>query len=181
VWLRVLPHGIADRGTFIGNQPLSIVAVNVESGKELHALAAPNTVLQVYVVTMTFTEGGTWKWSATDGGYVVATPLPAIFVDPGDGSSAGDAARSSASTIVKISVSDGSFVLPSTPIHVGDTIEWTNVGSLSHIVMSNDRGFEDVPLLQPGDTYRTTASAAGTFAIFCTPHQGMVAKVVIEA
>jgi len=46
--------------------------------------------------------------------------------------------------------------------------------------MASDSGFEDVPLLQPGETYRTAATVAGTFGIFCTPHTGMVARLVIE-
>lgn len=175
VQLRVLPHGVAGPEVFVGTQSLSIVAVNVDTGRELRVQALPDEASRTYRASMTFPEAGAWKWSATDGGYVVATPLPPFTVTT-DGTAAHMAATAN---VVKIAVRDGSFSMPDSPIHVGDTIEWTNTGSLTHVVMSSDRGFEDVPMLHPGDTYRTTASVAGSFAIFCTPHPGMVATLVV--
>lgn len=176
------PHGIANHGTVVDTRPLTIVATRVGSTTEIRVQAIPDKRATLYRATITFPEAGTWQWSATDGGYVQLSPLPSVTVRA-KGSSVSDASGSPAATrvaVVKIEVHDGSFSEPSASIHVGDTIEWTNVGSLSHVVTSRDPGFEAVPVLQPGDTYRTTANTAGEFAIFCPPHPGMVGTLVIE-
>ena len=176
--LRVLGHGMPDQISTTGS-PLSIVATNRKSGAVVKAEAMPDQTSRTYRVTMTFPEPGAWKWTATDGGWVVLTSLPQLEVRSAGAASDATAAAGSGH-VVRVTIRDGAFEIPDTPIHVGDTIEWTNEGALSHIVMASDSGFEDVPLLQPGETYRTAATVAGTFGIFCTPHTGMVARLVIK-
>ena len=176
--LRVLGHGVPDQVSTTGS-PLSIVATHRESGAVVKAEALPDMASRTYRATMTFPTSGAWKWTATDGGWVGLTSLPQLQVCA-DAAEIGTTGESGAGHIVRVTVRDGAFEIPDTPIHVGDTIEWTNEGALSHIVMASDSGFEDVPLLQPGETYRTAATVAGTFGIFCTPHTGMVARLVIE-
>ncbi|MGN6486160.1 MAG: hypothetical protein ACTHMX_17350, partial [Thermomicrobiales bacterium] len=58
VRLRVLPHGMANHGMVVGSQPLSIVAVNIESGKELHTQAMPDEGSETYRASITFPEAG---------------------------------------------------------------------------------------------------------------------------
>lgn len=176
VELEVLGHGM-EGAPVVAGPTIQILAQHTESGQTLTTWAMIDKASSHYRATVTFPEAGVWKWSAKDGGYVVASPLPNITVLAT--ADTGVVGKGEAASVVTIAVRDGSFTLPTTPIRVGDTIEWTNVGSLAHVVMSSDAGFEDVPLLQPGDTYRTTASTAGEFVIFCTPHSGMVATIVI--
>ncbi|MGN6031310.1 MAG: cupredoxin domain-containing protein [Thermomicrobiales bacterium] len=178
VELQVLAHGIEGH-VVTTSAPLTITARHRATGVEVDAVALPDAVSQTFRASITFPQTGEWSWSATDGGYVQPSPLPMLKV-LGNGKDAEQATPAELDASVRVTIRDGGFELPDEPIHVGDTIAWVNEGTLSHVVMSADRGFENVPLLQPGETYRTTATEAGTFAIFCPPHAGMVASVVVE-
>jgi len=174
----VLAHGVEGH-VVMPSSWLEITARHRETGAEVTATALPDAASQTFRATMTFPQAGEWSWSATDGGYVQPSPLPTLEVGAlGEGATPATPGGSGAT--VRIAIVDSGFSVPDEPIHVGDTIEWVNAGSLSHVVMSGDAGFEQVPLLQPGDTYRTVAVTAGSFAIFCPPHTGMVATLVVE-
>jgi plastocyanin len=61
-------------------------------------------------------------------------------------------------------------------VNVGDTLTWTNTGSMAHSVTATDGSF-DSGLLQVGDTFSFTFAAPGTFSYACTPHPWMKATV----
>ncbi len=64
-------------------------------------------------------------------------------------------------------------------IAVGTTIEWTNQDPLAHTVTADDGSF-DSGLIQPGDKWRYTFTAPGTFDFYCTPHPFMKGVVVVK-
>lgn len=63
-------------------------------------------------------------------------------------------------------------------VRVGDTITWTNHDDAPHDVVAG--GFRS-PLLQKGQSWTFTVSAAGTYPYYCSVHPDMRAQVVVLA
>lgn len=70
------------------------------------------------------------------------------------------------------------FAPPLTTVHTGDSVIWTNTGSLVHSVTADDGSF-DAGLLNPGDSWSNTFTTAGTFTYHCTPHPWMKGTLVV--
>ena len=64
-------------------------------------------------------------------------------------------------------------------IKAGETITWTNDGSLVHTVTPDGASF-DSGVLNKGDTWTHTFDSPGTFTYHCTPHPWMKATVVVQ-
>ena len=64
-------------------------------------------------------------------------------------------------------------------VEAGTTVEWTNNDPLAHSVTAND-GSWDSGLIQPGQTWRRTFTAPGTYEFHCTPHPFMKGTVVVR-
>ncbi|MDE3088982.1 MAG: cupredoxin domain-containing protein [Chloroflexota bacterium] len=64
-------------------------------------------------------------------------------------------------------------------VRVGDTVTWTNMGSLVHTVTADDGSF-DSGNLNPGDSWSFTFVKAGTFAFHCTPHPWMKGTITVQ-
>lgn len=69
---------------------------------------------------------------------------------------------------------------PSITIHVGDSLTWTNVGSLAHTVTADDGSF-DSGSLSSGDTWTFTFNTAGTYSYHCAPHPWMKGTVIVQS
>ena len=65
-------------------------------------------------------------------------------------------------------------------IHVGDSITWTNTGSLQHSVTADDSSF-DSGLFNTGESWNLTFNTAGTFSYHCGPHPWMKGTVVVQS
>ncbi len=70
------------------------------------------------------------------------------------------------------------FDQPNFSVNVGDTVTWTNTGSMPHTVTAADGSFDSGPI-NPGDTFSFTFSAPGTYNYACTPHPWMKATVTV--
>jgi plastocyanin len=81
-------------------------------------------------------------------------------------------------------------------IHVGDTVEWQNVGNSVHQA-SDDQQIaakgEDVAtpahgdvfdsgFMRPGETFTHTFVTLGIYKYFCSPHEtdGMIGEIIVE-
>jgi amicyanin len=64
-------------------------------------------------------------------------------------------------------------------VAAGTTVEWTNGDALAHTVTAANRAF-DSGLLQPGQTWRHTFAAPGTYDFNCTPHPFMKGVVIVK-
>ena len=81
-------------------------------------------------------------------------------------------------------------------IHVGDTVKWTNISSVTHSVTADPALAADAAdvmlpegaepfnsgFLNPGDEYSRTFTVAGEYRYFCIPHEfaGMVGTVIVD-
>lgn len=63
-------------------------------------------------------------------------------------------------------------------VTVGTTVTWSNTDSVAHIVTATDGAFSSGNL-DPGNNFRYTFNAAGTFDYACTIHPAMKGKVTV--
>jgi len=64
-------------------------------------------------------------------------------------------------------------------VHVGDSITWVNNDTIAHTSTANG-GAWNSGVINPGQSFKTTMSTAGTFAYHCTIHPGMVGTVTVQ-
>jgi plastocyanin len=85
------------------------------------------------------------------------------------------------STSAAITASDALKFSPSTvTVSVGQTVTWTNGGSINHTV-TFDSGPAFSQSLNTGATVTRTFTAAGTFAYHCSIHgQSMHGTIIVE-
>ena len=79
-----------------------------------------------------------------------------------------------------VTIADFHFTPPSTTVHVGDTITWTNDGPSSHTATARDGSF-DTGTLSKGQTASHTFTKPGTFAYVCSIHPFMHGTITVLA
>jgi plastocyanin len=79
-----------------------------------------------------------------------------------------------------VTIADFHFTPPSSTVHVGDTITWTNDGPSSHTATARDGSF-DTGTLSKGQSASHTFTRAGTFAYVCTIHPFMHGTITVLA
>jgi plastocyanin len=111
-----------------------------------------------------------------------ATPPPAQ--DSGNGASTGDAvARFTAAKAGSVSIQDGNsqseygFSPSSLTVASGDTVTWTNDGSLPHDVSGSGLSSGT---LSPGQNYSHTFKSPGSFSYVCSIHPFMKGSVTVR-
>jgi plastocyanin len=70
-----------------------------------------------------------------------------------------------------VSVVDNSFSPQTITIAQGDTVTWTNNGSMNHTVTADDKSFDSGTLI-PGNSFTHTFDTAGSFPYYCQFHGG---------
>ena len=80
---------------------------------------------------------------------------------------------------VKVSISGYAFDPATITIKVGQTVTWTNMDSVGHTVVADDKSWFSNDLAQ-GASFSHTFSAAGTFAYHCGVHPTMIGTVIVQ-
>jgi amicyanin len=83
-----------------------------------------------------------------------------------------------AATTHQVEIVDFAFSPTTLTITAGDTVTWTNSDAVVHTATGS--GF-DSGLLDQGESYSFTFSAAGTYDYVCTPHPTMTGQIVVQA
>lgn len=65
-------------------------------------------------------------------------------------------------------------------LQVGQIVEWTNTGSVTHTVTFTNYPYLSDPTLAPGGTWEVKFEKAGTYAYECTIHAGMTGTLVVS-
>ena len=99
----------------------------------------------------------------------------------GGGCTAGKASASGGGAAdVKIDANDQlQFAPAAAAAKVGQTVQWTNVGSVLHNI-TFDQGCLTDSQFQPGSTWSIKFTQAGTYSYKCTIHPGMDAKLTVS-
>jgi len=79
---------------------------------------------------------------------------------------------------VEISIGDNFFDPPVVQINVGETVQWTNNGAMTHTATAQDSYFDSGDLI-PGATYSFTFNEEGVHDYECIFHSGMVGTIVV--
>jgi plastocyanin len=79
-----------------------------------------------------------------------------------------------------VTIADFHFTAPSTTVHVGDTITWTNDGPSAHTATASNGSF-DTGTLNKGQSASHTFTQTGTFTYICRIHPFMHGTIVVLA
>lgn len=79
-----------------------------------------------------------------------------------------------------VTIADFHFTPPTTTVHVGDTITWTNDGPSSHTATAKDGSF-NTGRLSKGRSASHTFTRAGTYGYVCTIHPFMHGTITVLA
>jgi plastocyanin/mono/diheme cytochrome c family protein len=161
------PAGVPQGGVF---GPFVILA----QLQDPRATVAPNSAWASF--TWQTWNGVTLKSSAASGP-VVAAAAPATAAAP----SAPPVAVAAGVKIVQagLEVLTWGYAPETITIKAGDTVTWTNDGSIVHTVTPDDGSF-DSGVLNKGDVWTHTFDKSGSYTYHCTPHPWMKATVVVE-
>ncbi len=105
---------------------------------------------------------------------VAAIPLAGCG---GSESSEPEPAAAAAGGAAAVQMVDNAFEARDVTVSVGDTVTWTNAGSLPHNATSSE--FES-GTIAPGETFSFTAEKAGTIEYVCTFHSGMEGTITVQ-
>ncbi|HLJ67686.1 MAG TPA: cupredoxin domain-containing protein [Chloroflexota bacterium] len=73
----------------------------------------------------------------------------------------------------------GIYVPKTIRVHVGQTINFTNVSDVTHTVTSNTDVFDSFDINKGGATWSYTPSRTGNFPYYCKYHQFMHGSIVV--
>lgn len=82
-----------------------------------------------------------------------------------------------------VAIRDFAFRPDSLTVPVGATVTWVNcedVGQEPHTTTSDTSGVWNSPDLGPGARFSRRFATAGAFPYHCTPHDFMMAKVIVQ-
>jgi plastocyanin len=83
--------------------------------------------------------------------------------------------------VADVSVNTRGFQPATLTLRAGDTVTWSNTGSLRHQIVSNTGAFPASPVLQPGQSWSFTFSQQGRFAYHDALHPSLKAAIVVAA
>ncbi|HVQ01491.1 MAG TPA: PKD domain-containing protein [Candidatus Thermoplasmatota archaeon] len=111
-------------------------------------------------------------------GIMIATLMivPVFSLATGQNVSTSQLAAKNSRAIVDVGIYDFYFSPTPKTINVGDTVRWTNHGSVTHTTTSNT-GLWDSGNMAPGATYSYTFNTEGTYAYHCKIHTYMTGVI----
>ena len=80
---------------------------------------------------------------------------------------------------VQITIGAMAFSTPTSPMKVGDTVEWVNSDIVDHT--ATDKGGLWNVSMAPGKSAKVVMKKAGTFDYYCRYHPNMIARLVVTA
>ena len=97
-------------------------------------------------------------------------------------SSTSSALTEGAVATMDIKIENYMFLPMVTKVKVGDTVTWTNMDTVHHNVVADQKSADapDGPLIGKGETYSFKFTKAGTYTFHCDPHPYMHGTVVVE-
>ena len=90
-------------------------------------------------------------------------------------------AANSSAQIVNCPPASGCFSPNPISIKVGDTVTWTNNGSVTHTSTSNTGAWDTGPIGSGATSSAVSFNSAGTFPYHCAIHPSMTGTVIVSA
>jgi plastocyanin len=96
------------------------------------------------------------------------------------GASVGNAGTNLGAAAETIKTSDQLRFDPrSTTAHVGDVIQWSNPGTITHTITFDSNQSLSDSSLDPGGTWQVKFTAAGTYQFHCSIHTVMTGTITV--
>src|SRR5207253_5608210 len=102
--------------------------------------------------------------------------VAALLAAPAIASAANSSAR-----IIDCPPASGCFSPNPITIKVGDTVTWTNNGSVTHTSTSNTGAWDTGPIGSGATSSAVSFNSAGTFPYHCAIHPSMTGTVIVSA
>ena len=117
--------------------------------------------------------------SCNDGATGVTPNAPVLNGQAGTLSQQQAAGQAEAKTgaLVQVTISEFKFTPKRLIIHVGDTVEWKNTGTMTH-TSTADSGTWDSGNLAPGASFKFRFNGTGTFPYHCTIHPTLMQGLI---
>jgi plastocyanin len=147
---------------------LSLHATNINAGTLQGASRGGDDVRYGFEFTVPLTLS---RYFGGGGAPAAATPSGPAPAAPSGQQGAGE--------VFRARIASFAYAPARIEIAAGTTVEWRNDDQLAHTVTAADTSFSS-PLLQPGDVWRHTFAAPGTYDFYCTPHPFMKGVVVVR-
>ena len=90
-------------------------------------------------------------------------------------------AANSSAQIVNCPPASGCFSPNPITIKVGDTVSWTNNGSVTHTATSNTGAWDTGPIASGASSSAVSFNTTGSFAYHCAIHPSMTGTVIVSA
>lgn len=81
-------------------------------------------------------------------------------------------------TAYAVSIGDNYFEPATAAIESGDSVTWTNIGTVPHTVTA-ENGLFDSGVLDPGESYTVDFDGQGNVAYYCTLHPEMTGSLAV--
>jgi plastocyanin len=120
-------------------------------------------------------------------GHILYTPTPTLTLTPTKTvtktatptlTSTPTRTRTPTPTGPSVAIIDFAFQPTSLTVNVGDTVTWTNTGSLPHTVTSNTNVWTSATV-NPGASFSFTFTTPGTYAYRCSFHTSMTGTIIV--
>lgn len=130
---------------------------------------------QVYVLSHTYTSGGTFTTTLSAGGHKTTASVQVT----------GTTQTQIQQKVASVSITDSAFTPRILTVEPGTKITWTNAGAMTHNVTADNNSFRS-NTLSPGATYSQTFTLVGNYPYHCSLHGGvggvgMSGSVVVAA
>ncbi|HET6970582.1 MAG TPA: cupredoxin family copper-binding protein [Phenylobacterium sp.] len=81
---------------------------------------------------------------------------------------------------VAVKIGNFTFNAPVITVTPGTTVTWVNEDDIPHTVVADDKKTFRSKVLDSGESFSFTFTAAGTYGYFCSIHPHMTGKVVVK-
>lgn len=82
--------------------------------------------------------------------------------------------------VVYADIHDSAFDPGLVTVERGNSVVWTNLGALTHSVVSDDGGFSGSGAIEPGQTFTFAFNGAGDFAYHCRFHPELTGVIRVR-
>lgn len=108
-----------------------------------------------------------------------AAAVAAVLLACAPAADATGAAHASALAPVTVKIANFTFGPTKLTVSPGMTVTWVNDDDIPHTVVASDNKTFRSKVLDTGDRFSFTFTAAGTYSYYCSIHPHMTGKVVV--
>jgi len=117
---------------------------------------------------------------ATSPTAAAAQPTAEPTAEPTAAEPTAEPTAASSANEVPVDIVEFSFSPDPVDVSIGDTVTWTNQGTVPHTATAEDRGVLQSGPISPGDSFSQVLSQAGEFPYFCEFHPNMHGTIIVK-